>query len=252
VDSVDWWDACRGDFTDAELLQLPVFPGFDMAQKHDLASLVLTFPRRLEEPAIDVTVVGGDDIPTKRVLSLNFAVTCVPFFWIPEDTMREHEKSDGVPYEQWVKAGLVTATPGPMIDENRIIRDIKGPISERFPRIREATFKYDPAFATSIAINLMEAGFRCVELLQNYKYLSEPSMVFESLIRAKRVRHNGQRVLRWNMENVSTKSDDAGRIRPVKPKRQSKRIDGCVASIFGIDGVIRENWGSDGLLVDFA
>jgi phage terminase large subunit-like protein len=76
--------------------------------------------------------------------------------------------------------------------------------------------------------------------------------VLESFIKAKRVQHDGHRVLRWNMENACIRRDDAGRIRPVKPKRQSKRIDGCVASIFGIDGVIRENWGSDGLLVDFA
>lgn len=249
---VDWWDACKADYTDAELQDMPVFAGFDMAQKHDLASLVLVFPRRLEAPAMEIEVVGGDSVPVKRGLSLNFDVTIIPFFWIPEDTMREHEKTDHVPYKQWVTHGLVTATEGPMIDENRIIADIRGPIAERFPRLRESVVRYDPAFATSIATNLTAAGFRCIELLQNYKYLSEPSMVFEALIRAKRVRHSGHRTLRWNMENVAIKRDDAGRIRPVKSKRQSKRIDGCVGAIFGIDSCIREPWGDGGLLMDFA
>jgi len=248
---LDWWDACKTILDDAALVAMPVFAGFDMAQKHDLASLVLVFPRRLEEPALDIEVVGGDEIPAKRPLSLNFDVAVVPFFWIPEDTMREHEKTDRVPYAQWVKQGLVTATPGPMIDENRIVKDILGPITARFPRLRESLLKYDPAFATSIATQLLAAGYRCAELLQNYKYLSEPSHVFEALIRAKRMRHDGHRTLRWNMENISVKRDDAGRIRPVKPKRQSKRIDGGVAICMGLDSVIREPWAEQALGVEF-
>jgi hypothetical protein len=35
-------------------------------------------------------------------------------------------------------------------------------------------------------------------------------------------------VLRWNVENCTVKQDDAGRIRPVKPKRATRRIDGVV------------------------
>lgn len=248
---LDWWDACRTPLADADLQALPVFAGIDMAQKHDLAACVLVFPRRLEQPAVEIEVVGGDQAPEKRPLSLNFDVAVVPFFWIPEDTMREHEQTDGVPYRQWAQQGLVTATPGPMIDEHRILQDILGPISARFPRLRESVIKYDPAFATSLATQLMAAGYRCLECLQNYKYLSEPSHVFEALIRAKRLRHDGQRVLRWNMENIAVKRDDAGRIRPVKPKRQSKRIDGGVAICMGLDSVIREPWADAGLGVDF-
>jgi hypothetical protein len=37
---------------------------------------------------------------------------------------------------------------------------------------------------------------------------------------------------------VAIKQDDAGRIRPVKPKKRSKRIDGVVASIMGLSRAI--------------
>jgi phage terminase large subunit-like protein len=40
-------------------------------------------------------------------------------------------------------------------------------------------------------------------------------------------------VLRWNWENAAVKTDDAGRIRPVKPKNPAKRIDGAIATIMG-------------------
>jgi phage terminase large subunit-like protein len=143
-----------------------------------------------------------------------------------------------VPYTQWVADGLVTATPGTTIDYNRIIRDITGPIAERFPRLKEAELRYDPAFATDLANKLSTEGFKMVECLQNYRNLSEPSHVLEALIRAGRVHHDGHRCLRWNWENVAIRSDDAGRIRPVKPKRRSKRIDGVVATIMGVAGII--------------
>jgi phage terminase large subunit-like protein len=55
----------------------------------------------------------------------------------------------------------------------------------------------------------------------------------EALIKGQRVRHDGHRVLRWNWENAAVKTDDAGRIRPVKPKNPAKRIDGTVAMIMG-------------------
>jgi len=249
---IDWWDACAGPVDEAALAELPVFGALDMAQKYDLAAFPLVFPRRLEEPALDVEVVGGDDPqPEQRTLSLNFAITVIPFFWIPEETVLEHERTDRVPYREWAKHGLVTLTPGAMIDENRILEDIRGPITERFPRLRETVIRYDPAFATSIAHQLGAAGYRCAELLQNYRYLSEPSHVFEALVRARRVRHSGHRLLRWNVENVSIRSDDAGRIRPVKPRRRAKRIDGVVGTVMALDGVIREPWGESSLGIDF-
>jgi len=45
------------------------------------------------------------------------------------------------------------------------------------------------------------------------------------------VHHDGHRTLRWNWENVAVKRDDAGRIKPVKPRNHAKRIDGAVAMI---------------------
>ena len=71
-------------------------------------------------------------------------------------------------------------------------------------------------------------------MLQNYKHLSEPSQVFEALVKSRRWIHDGHRVLRWNVENVAIKQDDAGRIRPVKPRKSAKKIDGVVAGLMGL------------------
>ena len=118
-------------------------------------------------------------------------------------------------------AGLVTATEGGVIDYSRIYADITTKIVPRFPKLKQATLGYDPAFATDLATQLRDrAGLKVVEVLQNYTHLSEPAQVFEALVKAGRVTHGGHRVLRHHVENVAVKTDDARRIRPVKPKKR--------------------------------
>ncbi|KKL85319.1 hypothetical protein LCGC14_1955910 [marine sediment metagenome] len=237
---VDQWDECKTELDLGQLVDLPVYAGLDMAQKYDLASLVLVFVSPVEN-TLEVEVVSGEQEGAEseaRSVSLNFELTIIPYFWIPEDTMREHEKQDRVPYKLWADRGLLTATEGNVIDYDRIYKDITGPIIQQFPLFAQAEIGYDPAFATDIALKLQGFGLQVVEIPQNYRHFSEPCHIFEALVRGKRVKHNGHRVLRWNMENVAVRRDDAGRLRPVKPKRAAKRIDGVVAALMGLSRAV--------------
>lgn len=230
---IEWWDACELEALNHEELQLlPCAAGLDMAQKIDLASFVMTFRRRLATP-LEVTVITeASDQPI--VQSLNFSLIVVPFFWIPENTMLEREREDNVPYSLWRDAGLVTATEGDVIDYDRMFRDITEKIAPRFPRLKGSEIGFDPAFATDMAQKLAGAGYTTVEILQGYKHFSEPCHLFEGLLKAKRVEHAVHRLMRWNVENVAIKKDEAGRIKPVKPRGGRKRIDGVVATLMGL------------------
>lgn len=236
---LEWWDACDAALPpDAELALLPCAAGLDLAQKIDLAccAIVCRVPvAPAEAITVDVVVDDGRSAPVKAVHVLNYRIVIVPYFWIPEETMVEREKVDHVPYSEWARAGLVTPTAGVTIDYDHIYRDITTKIVKRFPRLKIGGFGYDPAFATDLASRLQQlAGLKTAEVLQNYTHLSEVSHVFEALIKARRVTHGGQRVLRNHVENVAVRRDDAGRIRPVKPKKSAKRIDGVVASLIGL------------------
>lgn len=242
---IDWWDACvvPGGFNDGDLKVLQCAAGLDLAQKYDLAAFVITFREMLEREgtgAIEVVAEDEKGEIVKKTVNLNYRLTWLPFFWIPEDTMRQREKEDGVPYTQWVNAGLVTKTDGTVINYNRIYDDITKKIIPRFPLLKQGLIGYDPAFATDIATDLRDrAGLKVHEVLQNYTHLSEPSQIVEAIIKGKRIRHDGHRTLRNHFENVAVKRDDAGRIKPVKPKKSStKRIDGVVAGIMGIKGLM--------------
>jgi phage terminase large subunit-like protein len=232
---IEWWDACQGPLDDAELVTLECAAGLDLAQKWDLACFAVVFRKCLDAPtSVEVVAEEINGATVKKTVALNYQLFVRPFFWIPENTMRQHEKEDGVPYREWASRGLVTPTDGDIIDYTRIYQDITTRIVPRYPRLKPGTIGYDPAFATDIATKLRDlAGLQILEVLQNYTMISEPSQIIEALIKGKRVRHDGHRVLRWNWENAAVKTDDAGRIRPVKPKNPSKRIDGTVAMIMG-------------------
>ena len=233
----DWWDACEGPLDDDLLADLECAGGLDLAQKWDLACFAVVFRQYLEASdtqPIDVVDVAADGHVVDKPVLLNYRLFVRPFFWIPEATMREHERRDNVPYSLWRDRGLVTATEGDIIDYQRIYDDITTKILPRYPLLRQGLVAFDPAFATDLATKLRDgAGVQVVQVLQNYAQLSEPSQILEALIKGRRVHHDGHRVLRWNWENVTVKTDDAGRIRPVKPKRSGKRIDGVVATILG-------------------
>lgn len=236
---LDWWDRCRATLPpDEELRGAEVAAGLDLAQKYDLAcyAVVFRFPVADALP-VEVTVDAPVDptVPERRVVNLNYRIVIVPHFWIPADTMREREKLDGVPYSEWARAGLVTPTEGGVIDYTRIYDDIVARIVPRFPSLKQATLGYDPAFATDLSTQLRDrAGLKVAEVLQNYTHLSEASQVFEALVKAGRVAHGGHRILRHHVENVAIKTDAAGRIRPVRPKKSGKRIDGVVATLMGL------------------
>lgn len=232
----EWWDGCEGPFP-AGYEALECAAGLDMAQKIDLVAFHVVLRQPIEtELTIEVTTADEETLePAKREVSLNFRVYGVPFFWLPEETVRDREREGFTSYREWAAAGLLTITEGASIDYDRVYRDITTKIAPRFALLKQGEIGYDPAFATDIATRLRDkAGFKTVEVLQNYQHLNEPSQIFEALVKSRRWVHDGNRLLRWNVENVAVKRDDAGRIRPVKPRRAHKKIDGVVSGLMGL------------------
>ena len=231
---VEWYDACRAVFDDALLSGLACAAGLDMAQKIDLVAFVVAFRQYLEGPPVTLELSDEDQATgeeLKREVSLNYRLFLRPFFWLPEETVRDREREGFTSYRTWAQAGLLTITEGATIDYDRVYKDITQKILPRFPLLKQGQIGYDPAFATDIAGRLATSGLTTVEVLQNYQHMNEPCQTVEALIKAHRVQHDGHALMRWNIENVAIKRDDAGRIRPVKPRKQAKKIDGVVAAL---------------------
>jgi phage terminase large subunit-like protein len=150
----------------------------------------------------------------------------LPFFWIPEEGAKQRERRDRVPYPQWIKQGLIEATPGEVIDYDRIRVKINQ-LRQRY-NIREIAI--DRWNATQLATQLEGDGFQMVAFGQGYASMNWPTKKLEELVLGGRLSHGGNPVLRWMASNVSIETDAADNWKPSK-KKSVERIDGIVALI---------------------
>jgi len=204
---LDFWDRCKGKVDMKRLEGRPCYGGLDLSSKIDLTSYVLLFP--------------PDDINKKWIV--------LPWFWLPEDAVAERVQSDNVPYDQWTQQGYIETTPGNAIDYAHIEKKILG-LKDIYD-VKE--LGYDPWNALQTAMRLEDEGLVVAEIRQGYKSLSAPMKEIEQLVRSQKLQHGGHPVLRWNVGNVETKSDENDNIRPIKSK-STERIDGVVAMINGM------------------
>lgn len=216
---MDKWRACERPFDPGVFHGAACFGGLDLASTSDLASLVLVFPAEPGEPE---------------------SYALIPFFWIPGDNVTDRARRDRVPYDAWIRDGLITATAGDVIDYDYIIRDIEA-LGELYD-IREIAFDRWGAF--QVSQRLEAVGFTLVGFGQGFASMANPTSELMRLTLAGTLWHNGHKVLDWMAANMVVSSDAAGNVKPNKAKSREK-IDGIVASIMGLDRAIRHR-GIDG------
>jgi len=219
------WDASAGLVAEDKLAGRVCYGGLDLASTLDIAAFVLVFP---------------DDDGTYDVLCR---------FWTPAETIPERSRRDQVPYQSWVDAGLLTATPGAVIEYKAIELEIQR-LAERFD-VREIA--YDRWGAAQMRQNLDDAGLTVVDMGQGYASMSAPTKELLGLVIARKLQHGGHAVLRWMADNLVVRSDAAGNLKPDKEKSRQK-IDGVVAMIMALDRATRNGHGqsvyeTEGLLV---
>lgn len=206
------WDACRAPIDRAALRGRKCFVGLDLSSTTDLTAAVAVFPNG---EAFDV----------------------LPHFFIPADRIQQRVTRDRVPYDQWVRDGLMTATPGPVVDYDYVRQHVLTWNDEYDLRV----LGFDPWNATDLIGRLeKQDGITCLKVRQGFATLSAPSKTLENSILSKRLRHDGHPVLRWNISNLSVESDAAGNIKPSK-ELSTERIDGAYALIMALDAMERND-----------
>ena len=160
--------------------------------------------------------------------------------WVPEDSARERGQRDRVPYQQWIKEGWITATPGSSVDYDFVRADIAR-LAQQYDVRMIAVDRWN---ATQLAKQLEGDGFKVGYFGQGYASMSSPAKEFERLIVDADLVHDGNPVLRWMASNVAIEPDAAGNIKPSKAK-STERIDGIVATVMGLGVMAIEtqpNW----------
>jgi len=212
---MDAWDRCAGQVDLESLKGKKCYGGLDMSTKIDLTAFVLVFPPQ-------------DDLDRYVIL---------PRFYCPEDTIMQRSKQDNVHYEIWSQEEFLTATPGNVVDEEFIEKDVVE--ASKLYALQEVGF--DPWGATAIANKLFNThGIKMVEVRQGAKSMSEPAKDILVKIMEGNVAHGGHPVLRWCADNLVMVMDANENVRPDKEKA-TERIDGMVATINAWNRIINNS-----------
>jgi phage terminase large subunit-like protein len=181
---------------------------------------------------------GGLDLSTRTditALSLFFEDDAVvPWFWVPEEGAAKRARTDRVPYDQWIRDGLITATSGNVVDQGFIREDINRLAREY--QLRELAF--DPWNASKLSLELKNDGIEVVQMRQGFQSLSEATKHLGALVTGRKLRHGGHPVLRWMASNMVVRQDENGNLAPDR-RKVTEKIDGIVATIMAIAAALR-------------
>ncbi len=210
---MDAWDACDG-VVDPEALRGRIcYGGLDLSTTTDLSALALVFPSA--DGTFDVLL----------------------WLWCPAEGIKRRGDRDRVPYEEWVRRGLMTATEGNVVD----YQSIRQKIVELAAAYDIREIAYDRWNSHAVVTELTDDGATMVPFGQGFASMTAPSKELEKLVVGGMIRHGGNPALRWMASNVAARSDPAGNLKPDKEK-SGERIDGIVALVMALGrAIVAEN-----------
>ena len=202
------WDACKDKIDEESLVGSDCCIGLDLASTRDVAALVAVFPR--------------DD--GKFIL--------LPYFFAPAESATTRDAQDRSKMRGFMERGLITSTPGNETSYAEIMACFQRLCEKFYVR----ALAYDPWNAAAFIQRAVEEGFphdSVFKFPQTMSNFAEPTGRFISLVKAGKLVHGGNPVLRWMASNTACKKDASGNLRPDK-EHSADKIDGIVASIMGL------------------
>lgn len=186
--------------------------GFDLASKVDMAARMQLFQQPRDD-GIHYFAFGK--------------------YYLPEETAENGTNSQ---YSGWAEQGLLTLTPGNVIDYGYIEDDLKDDGS----RFQVKEVPYDPFQATQFSTRMAAEGFEMVELRPTVLNFSEPMKELEKLVLSGHFHHNGDPILTWMASNVVCHTDAKDNIYPRKERRENK-IDGVIALLMALNRALAKS-----------
>ncbi len=153
-------------------------------------------------------VFGGVDLSsTIDLTSVGFIINidnsnhiAISHSFMPADSIEKATKRDGVPYQQWVNDGWITATPGSEVDYHLVLKWILEQYKiHNWPK-NEICF--DKHLATWLEQELEQKNFTPVEIPQSYTGLSLATKEFRAKVYNKKIITEINPVLDWAMSNA--------------------------------------------------
>jgi phage terminase large subunit-like protein len=144
--------------------------------------------------------------------------------FMPEETLKIHQRTDKIPYHTWWKQNWLHLTEGEVTDYEEVYQYIQDETARNGNRM--FFFCYDPYNAANMVNDMQKDGHNTIEVRQGVRTLSEPMKNLRILIKDRKIVHDGSPLLRWCLANVKEKVDVNENIQPSKKNLGStRRID---------------------------
>lgn len=207
------WDRNASIVDPTRLKGRECYGGLDLGSTSDLTALVWVFP-------------DGD--------AFDVLLRC----WTPEDAVEALDDRTARAASTWVKQGWLTTTPGNVTDYDFI----KAQIGRDRDEFIVKEIAYDRWNAQQLVNDLTSDGAPMITMGQGFASMSAPTKDLQRLIltgtEAKPIiRHGGNPLLRWTVDNFAIAMDPAGNVKPDKANAGDK-IDPVVALIMAISRAI--------------
>lgn len=198
--------------------------GLDISASEDLTALAWLF-----EP----DVPGGQYTALMRI-------------WCPADNIHLRSKRDRVEYDRWERAGALQKTEGNTIDmatiEAQVMADVQA--------YQVELLNVDALFqGRDFGQRMADRGVPINFHRQGFLSYAPAMRDFRILVNGGRINHGRHPVLRWAIENLRVRKDDAGNEKPSK-ELSTEKIDPAVALIMAAAAAFRAAEGDPAMAAD--
>lgn len=207
--ALDAWRRNAGPKTDplddSRLFGRLAYGGLDLASVSDLTALCYVFP----------TAADGYDVLWR--------------FWTPEENVDALDERTANSASAWIRQGWLKTTPGDVTDYDFI----KKQVFDDRDHFDVASIGFDKWNATQLVNDLQAADVPLVKTIQGFQTLSPALKEVQRLtLKGRRgtplLRHGGNPVMEWMVDNLSVVMDPAGNVKPDKGN-SAEKIDGVAA-----------------------
>ena len=181
----------------------------------------------------DCYCIGGCDLSSTTDLTcatlLGIAkgkIRVKQMYWIPTNYLEKKVTEDKIPYDKWLKLGLLRLSGDSKIDYHDVTKWFLEEVQQN--DLRPLWIGYDSWNAQFWCDDMKENGFDMVEVRQGYKTESAPLKQMKADLIDKKINYNNNPILKWNLSNVVVKTDDNENIMLSKEKAR-QRIDGAAS-----------------------
>jgi phage terminase large subunit-like protein len=198
--SVEDWDACKGHIPDLSSVVL----GVDVGASRDLTAISLVAP-------------VGDKVYVKS------------WGFVPAGVFNTRENSNAHIYQTCQSDKSLTVTEGTATDETRIIT-VLDDLCQKY-QVRAVVF--DKWQSLVISNHFAKKGLQVWNFPQTHSYFNAPALELEKLVSQRRIVHDGNNLLRWQIGHTYLSRDSKGYVKPTTSRPENKK-DNLIALLMAL------------------